>query len=310
MAKSKPTKKANPAKKAVPAKKTKPSKKVKKNEAKEVVKQTTKKIAKKTPKKVTKKVAKKTIKKSVKKVLSKVSKKSPKKIVKNVLKKQKKSKSKTENIVAEENNKITKFKFKINGYGSELAWAELDEDQFKYWRSKYDNAEDEYDAQSELINHVRHGEGPQYGEPGYLGEYYNWHEDFEEYPFYEGSTVEIDLYGGKDGTEFIECIELPLTDKKINKSFFNGFIDKTPSKKKFKGGTVFAKTEDRGEYCIGEMELSEEDGDFSLENFELSIEKVQGYQYVSMISYNDLILDYEKADDPDNKGFDCWIIWE
>jgi len=271
------TKKAKPAKKTAPAKKAKPAKKT-------------------IP-------SKKTAKKATKELTEKPTKKAPKKVAK-------KHKTKTENLVKEENNKITRFKFKINGYGSELAWAELDEDQFKYWRSKYDNAEDEYDANSELISHVRHGEGPEYGEPGYLGEYYNWHEDFEEYPFYEGSTIEIDLYGGKDGTEFIECIELPLTDKKINKSFFNGFIDKTPSKKKFKGGTVFAKTEDRGEYCIGEMELSEEDGDFSLEKFELSNEKVQGYQYVSMISYNDLTLDYEPADDPYNKDFNCWIIWK
>lgn len=276
MAKSKTTKKSAPAKKASTAKK--------------ITKNTTKEEVEKSAKKVTKKPAKK--------VLSKVSKKSPKK-----------SKSKTENSVKQEKDKITRIKFKIIGYGSEIAWAELDEDQFRYWRAKYDNAEDEYDANSELIKHVRHGEGPEYGEPGYLGEYYNWLEDFEEYPFYEGSTIEIDLYGGEDGTEFIKCIELPLTDKKINKSFFNGFIDKTSSKKKFKSGIVFAKTEDRGEYYIGEMEISEEDS-FSLDKIELSIEKIQGYQYVSSIRYDDMMLDYEVSNDPYNKDFNCWIIWK
>ena len=204
-----------------------------------------------------------------------------------------------------EKPKITRFKYSIDGYGSELAWMNLNEDQFKYWRGVYDKAEDDYDAKRELINHLRHDEGPEYRDEGYLGDYRNNFDDFNEYPFYEGSTLKVELFSGD---EFIEVIEIPLNDERIKKTFYDGFVDKTINKKKYTKGTVFAKTEDRGGYCIGEYELQDEEA-FSLKDFEISVETIQGFKYVSKLDYNDNFLDNEVYPDNYNKHFDAWIVW-
>jgi hypothetical protein len=238
----------------------------------------------------------KTTKKEVKKPAKKVAKKP----VKNT--KSTKSKKAKEEV---EKPKITKFKYSISGYGSELATMDLDEGQFKYWRGVYDKAEDDYEAKKELINHLRHNEGPEYGEEGYLGDYRNDFQDFEEYPFYEGSTLKLELFSGD---EFIEEIEIPLTDKRIKKTSYDGFVDKTKKKKKYTKGTVFAKTEDRGGYCIGEYELQEEE-EFSLNDIEISIETIQGFKYVSRLDYNDNFIENEVYPDNYNKGFEAWIVW-
>jgi hypothetical protein len=219
--------------------------------------------------------------------------------------------TKTEGTSKKEEKKatVTLFKFKIIGYGSELAWIKLNKVQLKYWREVY-KSQIEYSAKKELVDHIRHGNVPQHEEPGYVGEYYNWDDEFEEYPFYKDSCLEIELFGDREGKVFLETIVVPLVDKRLKKSFFDGFVQATNERNMYKTGTLFAKTEDRGEYCIGEMDISEEENDFSLDNFVVSVEKIQGYQYVSMLEYNNLNLDYENANDPDNKDFDAWFIWE
>ena len=218
----------------------------------------------------------------------------------------KKTPTKTVTKTVSKKTTATMFKFKIIGSGSELAWMKLDKEQLKYWRKIYKNTEDEYNAQRELVDHIRHSNDPQYDELGYIGEYYNWGDEFEEYPYYSGSKLVIELYSG---SKFLETIELPVEDERIKKSFINGYIQNTAEKNNYKKGTVFAKTEDRGEYCICEMDISEEENNFSLDNFHIYVKKIQGYQYVSFIEYNNLMLDCEPANDPHNKDFDAWIIW-
>jgi hypothetical protein len=186
-----------------------------------------------------------------------------------------------------------------------LAWKDLTKEQFKYWRKIYDKADDDYEAQRKVIDHLRHEKDPEYGKPGWLGDYRNNFEDFEEYPFYENSTLELELYSGD---EFIEEIKIPLTDKRMKKYFYDGFVDKTEEKDKYTKGTVFAKTEDRGGYCIGEFELPE-DEEFSISKFEISVENIQGFKYVSRLDYDDNFIDYEVYPDNYNKDFDAWIVW-
>jgi hypothetical protein len=206
--------------------------------------------------------------------------------------------------------KVKLIKFKIVGSGSELAWMKLNKEQLRFWSKVYKDACDEYSANRELINHVRHGCEPLNDEVGYLGEYYNWQGEFEEYPYYDRSSLVLELYVGKDESDLIETIEISLDDKILKKSFYDGFVQETTKKNKYTKGTVFAKTEDRGEYCIGEIDISDEENDFSIGNFVISVEKIQRYQYVTMIKYNNLLLDFEKANDPYNKDFDGWIVWE
>ncbi len=207
-------------------------------------------------------------------------------------------------------SKVTLFKFRIVGMGSELAWMELDKEQITYWRNVYSQSEMEIEAQSELIEHIRHGMSPLENEEGYLGEYYNWNDEFEEYPMYDGSKLIIDLYSGENGDAFLETIEVSLDDERLSKSFFDGYTQTTSERKSFTKGTVFAKTEDRGEYCIGQLDISNDGNEFSLHHFNLSVEKIQGCQYVSMLEYNEELLDYVSASDPHNKDFNAWIIWE
>lgn len=258
------------------------------------------------------KTKKKTPTKSNKKSVVKKSKKTTQKPSKNkTTKKKVVKKTVNKKIVKSKKPKatqkpfVTMVKFRIIGYGSEIAWMELDKDQFNYWREIFDKADDQYDAKRELIDHVRSDGNPDYGNKGYLGRYYDWNAEFEEYPFYQGSIIQLELYSGED---LIETIELPLEDKSISKIHFDGFIDKTKKQKKYSKGTVFAKTEDRGEYCIGEFEI-EEGEEFSINNLTISVENIQGYQYVSMVEYDDMSLMYESADDPYNKDFDAWIVW-
>ncbi|MBM3429076.1 MAG: hypothetical protein FJX95_09880 [Bacteroidetes bacterium] len=204
---------------------------------------------------------------------------------------------------------ITFFKFRIVGMGSELAWMELDRTQLKYWSSLYKDAVEISQAQQELVNHIRFGSAPEENEKGYLGEYYNWDDEFEEYPYYEGSKLVIDLFTEKNSSDCLQTIEVFLDDERIEKNFLQGYSRITIDTKDYTKGVVFAKTEDRGEYCIGELDISEETNVFSLSNFNFYIEKIQGFQYVSMIEYNGEILDYEYASDPYNKDFNAWINW-
>jgi hypothetical protein len=139
-----------------------------------------------------------------------------------------------------------------------------------------------------------------------LGDYRNDFTDFEEYAFYsERSTLKLELFSGDKP---VEEIEIPLTDKRIRKKFWDGFVDKTEEKKKYTKGTVFAKTEDRGGYCMGEYELGE-DEEFSLDNFEICVEKIQGFSYVERLDYNDNFIDNDVYPDNYNKDFDAWIVW-
>lgn len=246
---------------------------------------------------------KETKSKVAKKPSEKVSKENVKKITKTADKNAKAKTSKPK--VSKTKLKITRFKFSISGYGSELAWQDLDKKQFKYWRKVYDKSEDEYDAQRQLIDHLRHEKDPKWGEPGFLGFYASDFDEINEYPFYEGSKLKVELFSGDD---FVEEIEIDLTDNRIQKSFFDGYIEKTEEKDKYTSGVVFVKTEDRGGYCIGEWDL-QDDEEFSLEKFEVSVETIQGYQYVSRLDYDDNFIENEVYPDNYNKDFDAWIIW-
>ena len=203
---------------------------------------------------------------------------------------------------------VTKFIYKIIGYGSEIASMTLNKSQIKYWSKVYKN-QSEYSANRELVDHIRHGTTPKEIEQGYIGPYYDWNDEFEEYPYFEGSKLIIELFGGKEGNEVIDKLEISLDDKKIKKSFFEGVIQTSITEKNFSKGIVFARTEDEGEFCRGEREITEKEDRFSIEKFYLSVEKIQGLNYVSMIEYDGIMLDFEAGDFTWNKGFDAWIIW-
>ena len=203
---------------------------------------------------------------------------------------------------------VTKFTYKITGYGSEIAWMALDKGQIKYWSKVY-KSQSKSSSQRELVDHIRHGTAPEDSKQGYIGPYYDWNDEFEEYPYFEGSKLIIELFGGKKGNEFIDKLEISLDDKKIKKSFFDGFMQTSITENTFSKGIVFARTEDEGEFCRGEREITEKEERFSIEKFYLSVEKIQGLNYVSMIEYDDIMLDFEAGNDTWNKGFDAWIIW-
>ena len=203
---------------------------------------------------------------------------------------------------------VTRFTYKITGYGSEIAWVGLNKGQIKYWGKVY-KSQSESSSQRELVDHIRHGSAPEENKQGYIGPYYDWNDEFEEYPYFEGSKLIIELFGGKEGNEVIDKLEISLDDKKIKKSFFKGFIKTSITEKVFSKGIVFARTEDEGEFCRGEREITEKEDRFSIDKFYLSVEKIQGLNYVSMIEYDEIMLDCEVGNDTWNKGFDAWIIW-
>ena len=217
---------------------------------------------------------------------------------------EKKKKMKEKN----DSNNVTRFSYKITGYGSEIAWMGLNKGQIKYWSKVY-KSQSEYSSQRELVDHIRHGTAPEENKQGYIGPYYDWNDEFEEYPYFEGSKLIIELFGGKERNEVIDKLEISLDDKKINKSFFEGSIKTPITEKNYSKGIVFARTEDKGEFCRGEREITEKEDGFSIEKLDITVEKIQGLKYVSMIQYDGIMLDCEAGNDTWNKGFDAWIIW-
>lgn len=282
------TKKAKPAKKSAPAKKGKPTKKTvpSKKTAKKATKELTEKPTKKVPKKVIKKAVKKVVKKTPKKVV-------PKKTKKEIVKTTDESTTPVQYSI----------KFHVYGYGKENCVQELNDVQKKYWKKKFD--EDEYEACDELKDHVWDFDYTEDPADTHFGKWYDQDSILhDEKASYSQSSI-LNVTVLRNGEE-VETIEIPVTDKKLKKSFSDEFV---PNKKKNKGKAyLYTGSTDRGIYCDGSFDLEEGDV-FDKSKLSINVGKIFNDEFVWDVCYDQECLMDEGCSDSIGKGFDCELFF-
>lgn len=196
-----------------------------------------------------------------------------------------------------------KIKFDIYGYGAENCVTSLSKEQIAYWKKKY--KEDEYEAQQELKDHLWNYEYDDDIPETHFGKWYDQDSivHAERAGYSESSRLMITVL--KDGEE-VEEIDIPVTDSKIKKEFFDEFV---PSKKRNKGEAyLWTHSTDRGSYCHGEYEIP--DGKpFDLSKITLIVKNIFDEGFVWNLCYEDEYLEDEGCYDSTGKGFDANIYF-
>jgi hypothetical protein len=183
-----------------------------------------------------------------------------------------------------------KIKFYIYGYGAENCIEELNETQIKYWKNKF--KKDSYEAGEELQNHVWDYDYVSDIPDTHFGKWYDQDGVLhaEKAYYSDSSRLRIDVY--KDG-EYLEEYEIPVTDDKIKKSFYDEFVIDKKNKKQYKGRAfLYCNSSDRGGYCEGEYELNEGEV-FNISKIELMVGKVFDSNFVWDVVYDGECLEDE-----------------
>lgn len=196
-----------------------------------------------------------------------------------------------------------KIKFDIYGYGAENCVTSLTKEQIAYWKKKY--KEDEYEAQSELKDHVWNYEYDEEIPETHFGKWYDQDSIVHAERAYYSESSRLMITVMKDGEE-VEEIDIPVTESKIKKEFFDEFV---PDKKKNKGEAyLWAHSSDRGSYCHGEFEIP--DGKpFDLSKVTLIVKNIFDDGFVWNVCYDDEYLEDEGCYDSTGKGFDANIYF-
>lgn len=198
---------------------------------------------------------------------------------------------------------VYKIKFDIYGYGAENCVTSLTKEQIAYWKKKY--KEDEYDAQQELKDHVWNYEYDEDIPETHFGKWYDQDSIVHAERAYYGESSRLILTVMKDGEE-IEEIDIPVTDSKISKEFFDEFV---PNKKKDKGQAyLYTHSSDRGSYCHGEFEIPD-NKPFDLKKISLIVKNLFDEAFVWNICYDGEYLEDEGCYDSIGKGFDAQIYF-
>jgi BRCT domain type II-containing protein len=196
-----------------------------------------------------------------------------------------------------------KIKFDIYGYGAENCVTSLSKEQIAYWKKKY--KEDEYDAQQELKDHVWNYEYDEDIPETHFGKWYDQDSIVHAERAYYSESSRLIITVMKDGEE-VEEIDIPVTDSKIKKEFFDEFV---PDKKRNKGEAfLWTHSSDRGSYCHGEFEIP--DGKpFDVSKVTLIVKNIFDDAFVWNLCYDDEYLEDEGCYDSTGKGFDANIYF-
>lgn len=199
---------------------------------------------------------------------------------------------------------VYRMDFHVHGYGKENCVAEMTDVQYRYWKSKF--AQEGSEAKSELQDHLWNFEYDAEPEDTHFGK---WHDQdgiiHDEKAYYSDSSIlNVTVY--KNG-ENVEKISIPVTDKKLKKSFYDEFV---PSKKDNKGkGYLHVGSVDRGGYSEGSFEL--EPGEiFDRKELSICVGKIFGEQFVWDVCYGVYgCLDDDGCQSSTGKGFDVDVYF-
>lgn len=199
---------------------------------------------------------------------------------------------------------VYKINFHVYGYGKENCVTEMTDTQYKYWKAKFDD--EDCDAKSELSDHLWNFGYDEEPEDTHFGKWYDQDDIIHDEKAYysESSVLKVTVY--KNG-DYVEEIEIPVTDKKLEKSFYDEFV---PNKKENKGkGYLYTGSVDRGGYSEGSFEL--EPGEvFDKKNLSILVGKVFDQQFVWDICYGYYgALDDEGCQSSTGKGFDVDVYF-
>lgn len=199
---------------------------------------------------------------------------------------------------------VYKIDFHVYGYGKENCVTEMTDTQYKYWKAKFDD--EDCDAKSELSDHLWNFGYDEEAEDTHFGKWYDQDDIIhdEKACYSDSSVLNVKVY--KNG-DYVEEISIPVTDKKLEKSFYDEFV---PNKKDNKGkGYLYTGSVDRGGYSEGSFELDPGDV-FDKKKLSIIVGKVFDQQFVWDICYGDYgILDDEGCQSSTGKGFDVDVYF-